>query len=278
MGANVSKSSSSTTTVDDSTATNGFATTTGTATASADPTAVNKTPTAITSKPFQQWSSEELAQAISNRGSSDLYKQYSERVLQEGVDGSLLWHMKESEFLETLTDLDVTNRLHVRVLTHDWKHAVEYAKRIQLATQLASKYRDDMNNSNDQQVGKGRTSKRKTTKAGNKNVKSSSSSTFDDYAAMLSLLQDNNNVINPLLPPPRRKVGQRGCDVVERKKRRCLRCLKYGGGGRDDDNTNASTCKGRVGRLGSNACMYFEEDGTPKRSQTHQVEATSNEN
>ena len=302
MGANVSSSLSTTTTggpVDDSNATNnGSATTTagttGTA-SSADPTTeVNTTTTtaaaaaveqvtSTSSKPFQQWTSEELAQAIYNRGSSDSYKQYSERVLQEGVDGSLLWSMKESEFLETLADLNVTNRLHVRVLLHDWKHAVEYTKRIQLATQLAV--------SRHQLGGKKEgTKRRKTkTKAGNKNVKSPSSSytsTYDDYAAMLPLLRENGIVINPqqLLPtqPPRRKVGQRGGDVVERKKRRCLRCLKYGGGSggggnkdNDDDDTsaantnNATTCMGRVGRLGgSKACMYFEEDGTPKKSST----------
>jgi hypothetical protein len=51
-----------------------------------------------------------------------------------------------------------------------------------------------------------------------------------------------------------KKRGQRGKDIIARKKRTCARCVSFHG-------TDGLTCRGRIGNLGANACEYFSSTG-----------------
>ena len=195
-------------------------------------------------KPFKLWTTEELAAVVRARGGSDMYSNYADKIEYEGVDGSLLWHMNEKEFNETLADMNITSRLHARILTHDWKNAIEFNKRKHAAAKIAIQR-----------------AKRKQAQAKNGKGTVGGGAAAGSFDSVIDSLIDTDGASGGAgLGPghsPKKKIGQRGADTIERRRRRCSRCLKHGGP--DPEN-----CKGRVGRLGTKACSFFEEDGTPK--------------
>lgn len=69
------------------------------------------------SRPFRDLSKEEISFAVADLG--DRYKEYCDALNANGVDGSLLESLDESEIEETLDDLEITNRLHRRVLMRE---------------------------------------------------------------------------------------------------------------------------------------------------------------
>ncbi len=73
------------------------------------------------SRPFSCLSKEEISFAVADLG--ERYKVYCESVIANGVDGSFLIALDESEIEETLDDLDITNRLHRRVLIRELNKA-----------------------------------------------------------------------------------------------------------------------------------------------------------
>jgi class 3 adenylate cyclase len=73
------------------------------------------------SRPFSDLSPEEISFAVANLG--ERYNGYCDAVIANGVDGSLLIALDESEIEETLDDLHITNRLHRRVLIRELNKA-----------------------------------------------------------------------------------------------------------------------------------------------------------
>jgi class 3 adenylate cyclase len=72
---------------------------------------------------FQDWTSDELASAVSGLGAK--FQDYAPRIVDNGVNGRLLHDFSTAEFAETLMDLEITNRLHCRVLTKEWNQQKE---------------------------------------------------------------------------------------------------------------------------------------------------------
>ena len=66
------------------------------------------------SKPVSEWSAQEVAAEVSALGQQ--YSVYSERILENALDGTVLQLMTSQEIRETFDDLDIGNRLHRRVL------------------------------------------------------------------------------------------------------------------------------------------------------------------
>jgi class 3 adenylate cyclase len=73
------------------------------------------------SKPFKDLTTEEISQAVANLG--ERYKPYCDILIGNGVDGSLLESLNDDEVEETLDDLEITNRLHRRVLLKELNKA-----------------------------------------------------------------------------------------------------------------------------------------------------------
>jgi len=64
---------------------------------------------------LEDWSAEQVAAAVRSLGAK--YEPYADAVLANHVDGSLVAALDGDELEETFEDLDITNRLHRRVLT-----------------------------------------------------------------------------------------------------------------------------------------------------------------
>ena len=77
------------------------------------------------SKPLEELSKDDLADSIV-KALGEKYKGYAQEVKSNAVDGAFLKMLDADEFIETLTDLNVTNRLHQRILTKEWNAAVNY--------------------------------------------------------------------------------------------------------------------------------------------------------
>jgi hypothetical protein len=78
------------------------------------------------SKPLLEWTSQELGLALEGLGGAgSKYVAYIPTILDNGVDGALLYDFSDQEFAETLTDLNITNRLHCRVLTKEWNQQLK---------------------------------------------------------------------------------------------------------------------------------------------------------
>jgi len=73
------------------------------------------------SKSLAALDAKEVAQAITQLGQK--FEGYGQISIDNGVDGELLAGMTDVEVLETLDDLDITNRLHRRVLIKVLKSA-----------------------------------------------------------------------------------------------------------------------------------------------------------
>lgn len=71
---------------------------------------------------LQDISVEEISSFVTNLG--DKYHEYGKSVSSNAVDGELLMEIEDvDEFKETLRCLDITNFLHQKVLTKEWKKA-----------------------------------------------------------------------------------------------------------------------------------------------------------
>jgi class 3 adenylate cyclase/GAF domain-containing protein len=69
------------------------------------------------SKPLKDLSKDEISQAIATLGES--YEMYCDVFIGNGLDGRVLDNLDENEIQETLDDLEITNRLHRRVLVKE---------------------------------------------------------------------------------------------------------------------------------------------------------------
>lgn len=76
---------------------------------------------ATSSKPFGAITKEEIAASVAELG--DRYEVYFATLVGNGVDGSFLEGLSDSEVHETLDDLGITNRLHRRVLMKELRDA-----------------------------------------------------------------------------------------------------------------------------------------------------------
>lgn len=80
------------------------------------------------STPLADVSCEELATKLVGLGSK--YEVYADAVRENAVDGELLDGFDETEFAETLDDLQVHSRLHRRVLTKEWQSLKQLKDRL----------------------------------------------------------------------------------------------------------------------------------------------------
>jgi hypothetical protein len=107
------------------------------------------------SKPLLEWTSQELAVALERLGSQ--HAVYAPTILDNGVDGALLYNFSDQEFAETLTDLNITNRLHCRVLTKEWnQHKKQQEPSTATPTSVQTGVMED--DDNDAELPMGRTS------------------------------------------------------------------------------------------------------------------------
>jgi hypothetical protein len=133
------------------------------------------------SKPLLEWTSQELALALERLGSQ--HAAYAPTILDNGVDGALLYNFSDQEFAETLTDLNITNRLHCRVLTKEWnQHKKQQEPSTATTTSVPMGVMED---DDDAELPMDRTS--------------NSSNNDDDTATILS---DPAPMDTPLPPPP----------------------------------------------------------------------------
>ena len=66
------------------------------------------------SKPFNVWSSDDVSKSLKSLGPK--FAEYADVAVENGVDGDLLESLDETELQETLDDLEISNRLHRRII------------------------------------------------------------------------------------------------------------------------------------------------------------------
>ncbi len=76
-------------------------------------------------KPLEEYTASELGDVIEEHLGA-IYVEYAVSIRENGVDGALVAEMNEQEFAETLHDLQITKRLHCRVLTKEWEAAKRF--------------------------------------------------------------------------------------------------------------------------------------------------------